>query len=433
MRTPVNLSKRTLRSVAHQGSLIWGKGDLQRDSTLLSSAATWKTLQQALTVFGNRTLVSSVSKSGSLRHPFASNWRYVQQVPLNLRSAGAQQVPAMRTFPSRCLTRTSTTLARQSSTNISIYTRMQLRWQSSMKTSSKSSNLGSIVAMVTAGVVVCTTIFGVYTLGAPEQHQPHPGETPRPPPDMSLRGWISRAWKNAHQIYQDATDPNPEPLLPDMLPYPYRGSEYTLVLDLEDTLLHSEWTARHGWRTIKRPSLDEFLITCYQLGFEIVIFSEKEVMDSAMLLAKMDPNGVIMYRLFKGHMRYHNGELVKDLDLLNRDLSKVIIVDDNRKSFSKHPNNGLRIKPFHGDPSDQSLKRLAELLTSLRAAEMDDVREIIKTYAAVEDAGEEFARRREALIAQQLSQQQQQQQKQDDHQSPSLAKPATQRKSWWLW
>lgn len=170
MRTPVNLSKRTLRSVAHQGSLIWGKGDLQRDSTLLSSAATWKTLQQALTVFGNRTLVSSVSKSGSLRHPFASNWRYVQQVPLNLRSAGAQQVPAMRTFPSRCLTRTSTTLARQSSTNISIYTRMQLRWQSSMKTSSKSSNLGSIVAMVTAGVVVCTTIFGVYTLGTSIQY-----------------------------------------------------------------------------------------------------------------------------------------------------------------------------------------------------------------------------------------------------------------------
>lgn len=37
-------------------------------------------------------------------------------------------------------------------------------------------------------------------------------------------------------------DPNPEPILPEILPYPYRGSDYTLILDVEDTLIHMEWT-----------------------------------------------------------------------------------------------------------------------------------------------------------------------------------------------
>jgi hypothetical protein len=39
----------------------------------------------------------------------------------------------------------------------------------------------------------------------------------------------------------------------------------------------------HGWRTIKRPGLSKFLETCcLELGYEIVVFSEKHVMVRAL-------------------------------------------------------------------------------------------------------------------------------------------------------
>ena len=33
----------------------------------------------------------------------------------------------------------------------------------------------------------------------------------------------------------------------------------TLVLDLDDVLVHSDWTRGRGWRTFKRPGVDDFL------------------------------------------------------------------------------------------------------------------------------------------------------------------------------
>ena len=33
----------------------------------------------------------------------------------------------------------------------------------------------------------------------------------------------------------------------------------TLVLDLDDVLVHSDWARSRGWRTFKRPGCDDFL------------------------------------------------------------------------------------------------------------------------------------------------------------------------------
>ena len=53
-------------------------------------------------------------------------------------------------------------------------------------------------------------------------------------------------------------EPAFEKLLPPPAPEPYRRP-YTLLLDLDELLIHSEWTREHGWRTAKRPGLDYFL------------------------------------------------------------------------------------------------------------------------------------------------------------------------------
>ena len=39
----------------------------------------------------------------------------------------------------------------------------------------------------------------------------------------------------------------------------WRRHVRTLVLDLDDTLIHSDWTRGRGWRTFKRPGAEDFL------------------------------------------------------------------------------------------------------------------------------------------------------------------------------
>lgn len=82
-----------------------------------------------------------------------------------------------------------------------------------------------------------------------------------------------------------------DPLLPPPLPEPH-FRPYTLVLDLDDLLVHSSWDVRcysltlvlaevltrtasqinHGWRTAKRPGVDYFLAYLSQF-YEIVLFT----------------------------------------------------------------------------------------------------------------------------------------------------------------
>lgn len=44
----------------------------------------------------------------------------------------------------------------------------------------------------------------------------------------------------------------------------------TLVLDLDDTLIHSDWTRGRGWKTFKRPGAEDFIRAMAQY-YELVI------------------------------------------------------------------------------------------------------------------------------------------------------------------
>lgn len=78
-------------------------------------------------------------------------------------------------------------------------------------------------------------------------------------------------------------------------------------------------------------------------------------MNAMPLLDKLDPYQYAMYRLYREATRYVDGKYVKDLSHLNRDLSKVIIMDSNPDSFSLQPENGIALKPWKGEVKDQGL------------------------------------------------------------------------------
>ena len=99
-------------------------------------------------------------------------------------------------------------------------------------------------------------------------------------------------------------------LLPDPDPDPLLQPPFTLVLSLEDLLLHSEWTREHGWRIAKRPGVDYFLRYLSQY-YEIVVWTSQPMMMADPVIRKFDPFRIMRWPLFREATLYKNGEHVK--------------------------------------------------------------------------------------------------------------------------
>lgn len=152
----------------------------------------------------------------------------------------------------------------------------------------------------------------------------------------------------------------PESVLPSINP----EFEYTLVLDLDETLIHFEKNAENGGEFLIRPFVSSFLIELSQL-FEIVVFTASTQSYADWILDRIDSRKSITHRLYRQHMTsLHKKGFFKDLRLLGRDLSKVIIVDNNPSNFRLQPANGIRIKSWFCDKSDKTLSELCAFLKS---------------------------------------------------------------------
>ena len=138
-----------------------------------------------------------------------------------------------------------------------------------------------------------------------------------------------------------------EPLLPP--PIPENVGKVCLVLDVDETLVHSSFRpvpqpdmilsieiegTTHRVYVKKRPFVDEFLRFCSPL-FEIVIFTASLSKYADPLLDQLDPGRQLLgeYRLFREHCSHTNGAYVKDLSLLGRPLNKICIIDNSPVAY----------------------------------------------------------------------------------------------------
>lgn len=201
--------------------------------------------------------------------------------------------------------------------------------------------------------------------------------------------------KRLGSLFTFFSEPVFEQLLPPPAPEAYRRP-LTLVLTLDDLLIHSEWDTKNGWRTAKRPGLDYFLgyLSTY---YEIVIFASNYQMYSEKTVAKLDPyHAYISYALFREGCRYKDGKVIKDLSLLNRDLSKTLIIDVNEENVSLQPENAITLKPWDGKPDDQLIK-LINFLEYLATQPVKDIRPILNSFKDKSNIVEEFAEREQKL------------------------------------
>ena len=103
------------------------------------------------------------------------------------------------------------------------------------------------------------------------------------------------------------------------------------------------------------------------------------------IINSIDPDSSIFdLRLFREQCYATPKDIyVKDLRILNRDLSKTIIVDNSAYSFGFQPENGVLVLPFKGEKDDSEFLMLGEYLTHLM--KFDDFRNFNKKYFLYEE------------------------------------------------
>ncbi|XP_040924631.1 uncharacterized protein ctdsp1 isoform X1 [Betta splendens] len=156
-----------------------------------------------------------------------------------------------------------------------------------------------------------------------------------------------------------------------------------VVLDLDETLVHSSFKpvnnadfiipveidgTVHQVYVLKRPHVDEFLQRMGEL-FECVLFTASLAKYADPVSDLLDKWGVFRSRLFRESCVFHQGNYVKDLSRLGRDLNKVIILDNSPASYVFHPDNAVPVASWFDDMSDTELLDLIPFFEGLSKAE----------------------------------------------------------------
>ncbi|GLU13857.1 hypothetical protein SLE2022_304670 [Rubroshorea leprosula] len=179
-----------------------------------------------------------------------------------------------------------------------------------------------------------------------------------------------------------------------LLPPLATDKKRTIVLDLDETLVHSrpdpppksyDFVVRPEIEghtvpmyVLKRPGMDEFLKEISE-KFEVVVFTAGLKQYAALVLDNLDPEGRIFnHRLYRESCKEARGRYVKDLSELGRDLRNVVIVDDNPKSYTLQPENAIPIKAFVNDLEDRELEKISGFFR--RCGVFRDMREAVKQY-----------------------------------------------------
>ena len=158
--------------------------------------------------------------------------------------------------------------------------------------------------------------------------------------------------------------------------------KYTLILDLEDTLINISITNDRKIIIQPRPGLISFL-TGVKPFYEIIAFSKlsKNYSESIIRLIEGDKK-LFDYNLYRNHCTLVGKNFVKDISRIGRDIKRVIMVDDLAENLKDHIDNGILILPYDGNNfrEDRVLLELKKMLILFHRLGYQDLRNALKSY-----------------------------------------------------
>ncbi|OAQ97498.1 hypothetical protein LLEC1_00831 [Akanthomyces lecanii] len=203
----------------------------------------------------------------------------------------------------------------------------------------------------------------------------------------------------------------PRPLIPRRQPSyinfePSRKQQKTLILDLDETLIHSmskggrlnsghmvevrlntaslglggggnAGMAQHPilYWVNKRPYCDEFLRrVCKWYNLVVFTASVQEYADPVIDWLESERK-YFSARYYRQHCTYRQGAYIKDLSSVEPDLSKVMILDNSPLSYLFHEDNAIPIQGWINDPTDNDLMHLVPMLEGMQY--VHDVRALL--------------------------------------------------------
>ncbi|KAJ4335878.1 hypothetical protein N0V95_008772 [Ascochyta clinopodiicola] len=205
-------------------------------------------------------------------------------------------------------------------------------------------------------------------------------DLPPPPPLEQRQDAIQKQTSDLSEISE------PQKYLLGPIEPRFKGKK-CLVLDLDETLVHSSFKILHqadftipveiegqyhNVYVIKRPGVDQFMKRVGEL-YEVVVFTASVSKYGDPLLDQLDIHGVVHHRLFRESCYNHQGNYVKDLSQIGRDLKDTIIIDNSPTSYIFHPQHAVPISSWFSDAHDNELLDLIPVLEDLAGNQVSDV------------------------------------------------------------
>ena len=137
-------------------------------------------------------------------------------------------------------------------------------------------------------------------------------------PSHSPQSYLLRCWYRFQGLFKKFEEPVFEKLLPDRLPEPASSHprSYTLVIDLDEFLVHHLWDRDTGrWRIAKRPGAELFLFYAAQL-YELVVFSSMPQHEGDAIVKGLDRFGCITHALYRFATHHKRGTYLKVINFI---------------------------------------------------------------------------------------------------------------------
>ena len=159
-----------------------------------------------------------------------------------------------------------------------------------------------------------------------------------------------------------------------------RIKQYTLILDLNDTIVNFQQTNNSQGILRLRPFLIEFLDEV-SLFYELILFTTSTEYFSKPIINAIEENKKYFdFVFYREYAIIVGNDFVKDLTRIGRPLDSTIIVDNMPQNFRLQKENGIHIKPFYAqDPNDNTLIELMDILTEIAKSGVD-AREGLANY-----------------------------------------------------
>eukprot|EP00756_Hemistasia_phaeocysticola_P007680 Hpha_TRINITY_DN14362_c0_g1::TRINITY_DN14362_c0_g1_i1::g.86461::m.86461 len=136
--------------------------------------------------------------------------------------------------------------------------------------------------------------------------------------------------------------------------------KYVIVLDLDETIVY----AREGPLVIRPGAVG--LIDLLVRDTETVVWTAGERDYAQQVLREIDRTSGVRHCIYR-HPKWFNGNpgQLKDLRLLGRDLSRVLVVENTPDCVRRQSENAVLVPDYYGATDDCTLPKLGELIRSL--------------------------------------------------------------------